>query len=175
MLSALHDNGNGAVVHAYDIFDYSLRFLPHHLLPHYHLTVGDAHSSLFNFKQRRSGGAPQFDYVALDSIHSAAFSALYSWGLLDQQHVPRLQGSVHDVFARATGAPSEEAGPVTSSVTCSVASPPILAHLTLTTLHSLPPLVSSAVFSARVGCHAASARTLSTSKLCTCIVGVPDR
>ena len=98
ILSALRDNANGAQLWSYDIHETCTKFVPKDLAAgRWHFVQGDARET--------TRTAPGFDYVFIDSDHSAAFAQWFVAALFPR--IPRgTVVSVHDVFHSVE--PSEE-------------------------------------------------------------------
>ena len=93
ILSALRDNQQGGQLWSYDIHDTSTKLVPPQLADgRWHFVLGDARETI------RS--APDFDYLFIDSDHSAPFAKWYVDALFPRVR-PGLIVSVHDVFHQA--------------------------------------------------------------------------
>lgn len=98
ILQALRDNTAGGQLWSYDLHDTSTKLVPPDLAAgRWHFVLGDA--------QQTTMKAPEFDYLFIDSDHTASFARWYVEALL-----PRVRAgvvvSIHDVFHYAQ--PSEE-------------------------------------------------------------------
>jgi predicted O-methyltransferase YrrM len=97
ILSALRDNGSGQLW-SYDLYDTSMRFVPKALARgRWHFVQGDAKETI--------QAAPHFEYLFLDSDHSAEFAEWYCQVLLPLAQRGTVVG-IHDVYHSAI--PSEE-------------------------------------------------------------------
>jgi predicted O-methyltransferase YrrM len=93
ILSALRDNGNNGQLWSYDLHDTSTKLVPQHLADgRWHFVRGDARCTIPQ--------APDFDYLFVDSDHSASFARWYCEALLPRV-TPGVVVSVHDVFHQA--------------------------------------------------------------------------
>jgi predicted O-methyltransferase YrrM len=93
ILSALRDNGNHGELWSYDLHDTATKLVPPPLAAdRWHFVLGDARRTIPN--------APEFDYLFIDSDHSASFAQWYSQTLLPRVR-PGVMVSVHDVFHQA--------------------------------------------------------------------------
>lgn len=93
ILSALRDNGNNGQLWSYDLHDTSTKLVPQDLAAgRWHFVLGDATHTIPK--------APEFDYLFIDSDHSASFARWYSEELLPRVK-PGVVVSVHDVFHQA--------------------------------------------------------------------------
>ena len=93
ILSALRDNGNNGQLWSYDLHDTATRLVPAHLAEgRWHFVLGDARQTIPQ--------APDFDYLFVDSDHSASFARWYCEVLLPRVK-PGVVVSVHDVFHQA--------------------------------------------------------------------------
>ncbi|MET0516451.1 MAG: class I SAM-dependent methyltransferase [Nitrospiraceae bacterium] len=93
ILSALRDNGNNGQLWSYDLHDTCTKLVPQDLAAgRWHFVLGDATRTITT--------APEFDYLFIDSDHSASFARWYSKELLPRVK-PGVVVSVHDVFHQA--------------------------------------------------------------------------
>jgi predicted O-methyltransferase YrrM len=93
ILSALRDNGGDGQLWSYDLHDISTKLVPQYLAEkRWHFVLGDARETLPT--------APDFDYLFVDSDHSASFAQWYSKVLFPRVQ-PGVIVSVHDVFHQA--------------------------------------------------------------------------
>lgn len=93
ILSALRDNQHDGQLWSYDLHDTSTKLMPPRLADgRWHFVVGDAKETIRI--------APDFDYLFIDSDHSAPFARWYADMLLPRVR-PGVVVSVHDVFHQA--------------------------------------------------------------------------
>ena len=93
ILSALRDNQQGGQLWSYDLHDTSTKLVPPTLAEgRWHFVIGDAKETIRT--------APDFDYLFIDSDHSAPFAQWYADMLLPRVR-PGVVVSVHDVFHQA--------------------------------------------------------------------------
>ncbi len=98
ILSALRDNQQRGELWSYKLHDTSTKFVPAGLAEEvWHFVLGDAKKTIPE--------ASDFDYLFIDSDHSALFAEWYIQVLLPRVR-QQIIVSVHDVFHRAQ--PSEE-------------------------------------------------------------------
>lgn len=104
ILSALRDNGNGGQLWSYDIHNTSTKLVPNTLASgRWYFVQGDARQLVF--------GAPDFEYLFIDSDHTKEFAHWYVETLF-QRARPGCLVSVHDVFHSEM--PSDEGAVVMS-------------------------------------------------------------
>lgn len=93
ILSALRDNQEGGQLWSYDLHDTSTKLVPPQLSEgRWHFVPGDAKETIKT--------APGFDYLFIDSDHTAPFARWYADALLPRVR-PGVVVSVHDVFHQA--------------------------------------------------------------------------
>lgn len=93
ILSALRDNGRNGQLWSYDLHDTATKLVPQGLAQgRWHFVLGDAITTV--------PSAPDFDYLFIDSDHSAQFARWYVRALLPKVR-PGVVVSVHDVFHQA--------------------------------------------------------------------------
>ena len=93
ILSALRDNQQGGQLWSYDLHETSTKLVPSKLGEgRWHFVLGDAKETILT--------APEFDYLFIDSDHSAPFARWYAETLLPRVR-PSVVVSVHDVFHQA--------------------------------------------------------------------------
>lgn len=93
MLSALRDNQQDGHLWSYDLHNTATKLVPKELSDgRWHFVLGDAITTIPT--------APDFDYLFIDSDHSAGFARWYCRELLPRVK-PGVVVSVHDVFHQA--------------------------------------------------------------------------
>eukprot|EP00939_MAST-03C_sp_MAST-3C-sp1_P002354 g2354.t1 len=112
ILSALRDNGFGTL-HSYDITDNVVKHgnIPNDLVfldksrseRRWFFTQGDARDILGGLSDKEV----QFDYLFIDSLHTADFAKMYLRDVFSRQ-TSKLRGSIHDCFMHRCGRTREE-------------------------------------------------------------------